>query len=181
MGTLRCTQKLLRQIRVLPPLDDAEPANRLGDWYANALNIGRVRLVLCVSERSLLPVILPAREYRTLAIRLVPEVRWILEQLGVSSEAAASEVAAMEPMTIGKTRSRAVLGSMNEMMFEAYHLMAAPRGVTDLRATSLRLSTSIYSQLAYGEWKYAAPCKATLRGLCGDMESAPKGPDLRRP
>jgi hypothetical protein len=111
VATLRCTQKLLRQLRVASSQDDALPANRLGDWYANALNIGRARFVLCVSERTLLPVILPAREYRTLPTRLLPEIAWMLERIGVSAEVAVAEIAAMEPIGIGRTRSRVVLGS----------------------------------------------------------------------
>jgi hypothetical protein len=139
--------------------------NRLGEWYANALNIGRVRLVLCVSERTLLPVILPAREYRTLATRLLPEIVWMLERVGVSAEAAAAEIAAMEPVAIGRTKSRVVLGSMNVMADEAHYDLTDPRRIQDLRATSLRLADSIYGQLGQGRWEYGSPIEATLRAL----------------
>lgn len=173
MITLRCTQKLLRQLRVSPAPDVSQPTNRLGDWYAHALNIGRVRLVLCVSERSLLPVILPAREYRTLVSRLLPEVEWILKQLGVSSESREAEVTAMEPMAIGRTRSRVVLGSMNEMQFEAWHRLTDSNGLADLRLTSLRLCDSIYSQLGRGRREYASPREATMGALGGESTATP--------
>lgn len=162
MTTLRCTQKLLRQLRLSPSLDETRPANRLGDWYANALNVGRVRLVLCVSERSLLPVILQAREYRTLRTRLLPEIGWMLERLGVAREVATAELAAMESMAIGRTRSRSVLGSMNEMILEAHYHLTDPKRVPDLRAASLHLCSSIYGQL-----NYATPTEATVRALVG--------------
>lgn len=165
MATLRCTQKLLRQLRADPPSDDVPPANRLGDWYANALNIGRSRFVLCVSERTLLPVILPAREYRTLPARLLPEIVWMLERIGVSSEIAEAEMGAMKPVTIGRTKSRVVLGSMNVMGDEAYYHLTDPRRIPDLRGTSLRLADSIYGQLGEKRFDYGSPIDATLRAL----------------
>ena len=33
-----------------------DPTTRLGDWYANLVHVGRLQLVLGVSERTLLPV-----------------------------------------------------------------------------------------------------------------------------
>ena len=57
MITFRCTKRVIERFRI-EPVDDA-PASTgiLGDWYANLLNVGSQRLVLCVSERTLLPVI----------------------------------------------------------------------------------------------------------------------------
>lgn len=83
------------------------PTNRLGDWYANSFSIGRDQLVPCVSERTLLPVILPLREFQT---HLVHAVRWMLEGLEIAPEAIASELAAMEGMPIGRTRNRSAWG-----------------------------------------------------------------------
>jgi hypothetical protein len=37
------------------------PRNRLGDWYASLLFTRRARLIICVCERSLLPVFVEAR------------------------------------------------------------------------------------------------------------------------
>ena len=60
MVTLRCTQKLLRRLEVTDK--PAAPTPVLGDWYANILFSRPHQLVLCVSERSLLPVVLLAKE-----------------------------------------------------------------------------------------------------------------------
>jgi hypothetical protein len=89
----------------------------------------------------------------------------MLEQIGVSPEAAAAEIEAMEPIAIGRTRSRVVLGSMNEMMLEAYHHLTDPSGASDLRATSQRLATSLYGQLGQGKWGYGTPVEATRRAI----------------
>jgi len=66
MFTIRCTKKLLRRV------DDTETPTAsttvLGDWYAKVLYSRPHQLVLCVSERSLLPVVLHAKEWLTFAL-----------------------------------------------------------------------------------------------------------------
>jgi len=53
MLVFRCTHRVVKRFK-LPIIDDAPASSgTLGDWYANLLNIGRSRLVLCQSERSL--------------------------------------------------------------------------------------------------------------------------------
>ena len=53
MFTLRCTKKLLTRMKVRPDLRPPLSTTKLGDWYADVLNLGRERLVLCVSELTL--------------------------------------------------------------------------------------------------------------------------------
>ena len=50
MFTLRGTKKLLARLRMKPDVQAPPSTTRLGDWYADTLNLGRERLVLCVSE-----------------------------------------------------------------------------------------------------------------------------------
>lgn len=59
MFTLCCTKKLLDRIRVKPDPRPPPSTTKLGDWYAATLNLERERLVLCVSELTLLPVVVP--------------------------------------------------------------------------------------------------------------------------
>lgn len=157
MTTLRCTRRILQRLRLDPPVDEAVPTNRLGDWYANSFSIGRDQIVLCVSERTLLPVVLPLRGFRA---QLVHAVRWMLEGVGIAPEVIASELAPLEGMPIGRTRNRAVLGSMNEMILSADLYLTDPDRNPDLRAASLHLSTMICGQL-----KYDTPGEATARAL----------------
>ncbi len=42
--------------------DSVRPTTCLGDWYANLLFTERLRLVICISERSLLPVFVAAKD-----------------------------------------------------------------------------------------------------------------------
>ena len=57
MTVFRCTQRVLRRFKLTAIEPETTSTGVLGDWYANLLNFGPTRLVLCQSERSLLPVI----------------------------------------------------------------------------------------------------------------------------
>lgn len=117
MITLRCTRKLLDRLGVpadAKPFDG--PTNALGDWYVNLVRFGREQLVMATSERSLLTVVMPARQVRH---RLVPDllavVRMVLRELDVPGEVVAREIAAMQPAAFAPTASRSVLASMNNL------------------------------------------------------------------
>lgn len=117
MYTLRCTQKL--RSRGLKPSEGAgrAPDTVLGDWYATLLHCRPQQLVLCVSERSLLPVVLPARDARSLPQRLAETVPVMLAALGVPADAIAEEFAAMTDARVGPTASRSVLGSLTQLSY----------------------------------------------------------------
>ena len=109
---------MLDRLRVKPAVDAAASTTKLGDWYADTLNLGHERLVLCVSERTLLPVIVPAAG-PDLPGKLRSGLRELLEALQVPREVIDAELAQMREATIAKTASRVVLGSMNEFQFQA--------------------------------------------------------------
>src|SRR4029077_21257274 len=88
--TLRCTRKLLRRMRVDRPQSNTAPTTVLGDWHVNLL-LWRPQLIHCMSDRSLLSVLLPAREAATFPNRLFRALLRLLRQLGVSPESAACE------------------------------------------------------------------------------------------
>jgi hypothetical protein len=101
------------------PADAIEPTTTLGDWYANTLNVGRLRLLLCTSERSLLSVILPARGFGEFTAHLRKAVGDMLASLGVPAQQIAREQREMAWHRFDRTRSRQVLGSMNDFAFLA--------------------------------------------------------------
>lgn len=118
MITLRCTKKLLRQLRTAPSSEPRPSTTVLGDWYATlVLTCPLVPLVLCVSEQSLLSLILSAREFGTLASRFQKAVREHLLVLGALLQDVEREAAAMRQIELGPTVSRSVRGSMQELAF----------------------------------------------------------------
>lgn len=111
MVILRPTRKLLN---ALPYSTDAEEASdtALGDWYVNRLVVDRKPLLLLLSSRSLLPILVPARDVRGIAARLSQLVGDRLGRLHIAESWIAAEVASMVPVRIAPTVDRSVLGIM---------------------------------------------------------------------
>ncbi len=133
MFTIRATQKLLLRAMVSPALTDTAPTTKLRAWYADLLPWRPTHLVLCVSERSLLPIVVPAADIRALPERLAVGLREVLVQLGVPEHEADGEIAEMQDYRYGRTANRKVVGSMNS--FE--QLM---RALVEAKETSLEQS-----------------------------------------
>ena len=123
MVTLRCTQKLLRRVPDQSSDFPGSPTTLLGDWYANLLFCKPQQLVLCVSERTLLPVVVPAKGIHTLPVRLALAVREVLIALGVAPDLAERERLEMQQCSYGRTESKRVLGVLNDRMFELSYIV----------------------------------------------------------
>jgi len=167
MVTLRCTQKLLR--RVPDPLSDtpARPTTLLGDWYANLLFRKPQQLVLCVSERTLLPVVVPAKDIHTLSARLTVTVREVLVTLGVAPSLADRECVEMQDFHFGRTANKRVLGSLNDFMFNLSYTL-------DMHLNESLLQRSLF--LAETPCKpigYNSPDRATLELFASGSVCAP--------
>jgi hypothetical protein len=142
MIVLRRTQKLAT---VLPASTSTEPVptseTALGDWYVNKFVVDRKRLLLLVSARSLLPILIPARDVRSLPERLPKLVEQRLTRLGVQHPWIAAEVNAMSPVVVAKTSSRSVVGILVDFAFMApYHLEAGNWDETTLPFVEARLA-----------------------------------------
>jgi hypothetical protein len=152
--TLRCTAKLLKRLGGPNETSPAAPSTQLGDWYAHLL-FTRPQLVLCMSERTLLPVLIPARDASALVPRLREGAVTMLRSLGMPEAAVAAEESAMAQAVIGRTASRQVLGSINDFvwMLDSYpghgtlldvslHLAETPCGPLQMNSPGRRLSGS---------------------------------------
>ena len=127
MFTLRCTAKLLRRLPSKLANGEPQATTALGDWYANLLNIGRLRLILLTSENSLLSVIVPAKDLPSLVPRFTAALIELLSSGGADQPLIDAEVRQMRQFQIGRTRSRSVLASMNDMTLNArFHLRLHP-------------------------------------------------------
>jgi hypothetical protein len=119
MVVLRCTRQLLMRLKYPDEDPSAESTTRLGDWYGTLIRFGRRHVLLFMSERSRLPVLLPARDADRLALAFPKAVSETLVGFGVPTAAVEQERSSMSPITIGPTRSRSLLGSLNEFAFLA--------------------------------------------------------------
>lgn len=116
MVVLRPTARLAAKLRMRLAEFNHPSTTRLGDWYATDLNLGRRRLVVCVSELSRLAVVLEAAPYATIPERLPPALGRVLHWIGVEQPTIEREIAAMGTIAIAKTCNRSVLGTINEFV-----------------------------------------------------------------
>lgn len=119
MLTFRCTQRVLQRLYMETIANAAMSTTRLGDWYMNLLLTRRHRLLFFVSEPTLLSVLIPVAELSTLIPRFRKGLTDILQGLGIPSRAIEAETSEKEIVVIGTTISRSVLGSMNDLIFQA--------------------------------------------------------------
>jgi len=154
--TIRCTRKLLKYLHAKGPVESIHPTTGLGDWYANLLFTKRLRLVICVSERSLLPVFVEAKDRSSFAIRFREQVRSVLECVGVPSYAVERETHEMTQVVLGVTVSRRVLGSLNDLALLSRFAIEG-RSHIDLTSLAIEIADTPCSPI-----QYASPRSMTL-------------------
>ena len=126
MVTLRCTRKLLRRISVDPSQSNGVPTTLLGDWHVNLL-VWRPQLIHCMNDRSLLSVLVPARESVTFPGRLSDALHRLLLRLGVSSHVAVREHEAMSEFVVAPSNNRSILGCMRDAELALAYAVASGR------------------------------------------------------
>jgi len=131
MVILRPTQKL--QAALPTSVVSAQSDTALGDWYVNRIVVHRQPLLLLVSSCSLLPIVVPAREVRSLPRRLPALVASRLRRLGIGSSLIDAEVAAMHPVVVAPTVDRSVLGIVVDFAKAIpYYAISTDRGAPGL-------------------------------------------------
>ena len=148
MFTLRCTRKLLNFLCANSPSTDIPPTTALGNWYANLLFAKHARLMICVSERSLLPVFIEAEARSTVVERFRESVRSLLERVGVEGTFVEREIGNMCAFQIGTTTNRRVLGSLGDLSFLAREVIKLRSGL-DLMALALEIAETPCSVISY--------------------------------
>jgi hypothetical protein len=149
MVTIRCTKKLLSRLRLPSKMETPESTTALGDWYGNLLFTRSSQTLLLISERSFFPVVLEARGIDTLVPRFQLTVKQMLAKIGALENAVAFELEQMAKISYGPTKSRVVLGVMNDFAFQIeYYLKSRP--ALSLFEISLQLSKCPCSPLKMG-------------------------------
>jgi hypothetical protein len=161
---LRCTQKLLDRLNSTPDAESASPDTVLGDWYANLVRIGRIQVVLAVSERSLLPVVVPARDGRALVQRLCEALEPMLTSIGVPADEVTAERVAMQHWAVGKTANRRVLGSLNDLAFQLQV------GLLNFPDRTLLAQSLWLAKIPLKVIDHSAPDQATLAAFAAHRE-----------
>jgi hypothetical protein len=129
--------------------EPTRPTNRLGDWYAKLVSINRRKLTICVSERSLLPVLVaPTTDAGALVLAFREAVRSVLRGIGAEPRWIQREARETEQIALGTTANRRILGSLNEFAFLARATLDDHPHI-DLVALAVELADTPCSPLNY--------------------------------
>ena len=129
MYPLRCTKKLLDRMRVAPEPNPPAATTILGDWYANLVYVGNRQLMLCVCDKTLLPVIVPAVHAKLLPYRLPEALFDVLKALGISWSAIDREMREMQDAVVARTANRSVVGVLTDFA-QALHYSREDESLT---------------------------------------------------
>jgi hypothetical protein len=123
MVTWRLTHKLQKVLQLDLTNELRPTTSNLGDWYANFVSTYSGDLVVFVNEKTLLSVAIPIWESAHLLSLFRVRVVNLLGILGIQPKIIENELSHYDEIQFGKTRSRSVLGSMNDIAFQ-YQVLA---------------------------------------------------------
>lgn len=151
--TLRCTRKLLKRLHAPAGFSPTPPTTVLGDWYANLYHARPQQLVVCLNERTLLAVVIQARDAKSFIPRFREAALDLLARIGVPGDAIAAERRSMADIAFGPTANRRVLGCLNQAAFAlSVDFEWAPDKYLGDHEIFL-------SQLIYSVTQYRRPCE----------------------
>lgn len=149
MVVFRCTIKFAKKFGFRLETDNQQnPTNVLGDWYFNFFTFQRINYILGVSETSLLPVIVTAKEIKTFPERFGNRLAEVLQIIGIDSKQINLELREMQTISYGKTKSKKVLGCQNDYLRMVSYMMRdnLPSTLLDY---SLQLSKTPFKPIGY--------------------------------
>ncbi len=156
MITLNCTKKLAKRLS-FPFVDNTQPStNLLGPWCANSFNVGRRPLIILTNERTLLSVVIPSKETRSLQTRFLTSLEVLFHSIGLSSRQINRELQEMQLIQFTTKTNRRTLGSMNDFVFHV-RVSLAQNPYDSLEDISLSIS-----EILCGPLKYGKPLEAVL-------------------
>jgi len=138
MAILRCTKKLLKELKVKPAEVDDE-FDPLGSWHANLLWIDHRKCVLFTQDATLFSffvVGLKKPDFQHIREIFGQRMFKSLLREGFPQDQIERMLDAHREITISKSNNRSVLGSMNDLAFQLKWSVADAGGLlnTDLNA-----------------------------------------------
>ena len=114
----------------------------MSDWYANLVPTVSGDLIVFVNEKSLLTVAMPISESNNLLPLFRFRVSNLLKMIGVKSEEIENEMSHFNQVQFGKTVSRRILGSMNDISWQYQTIAEEAKNKTDLSLSKAELNLS---------------------------------------
>jgi hypothetical protein len=147
---IRCTARLLGKLGLPARLPVPGPSSSvLGDWYATVVYRRTGPLILAASDRSLLPLVFPARLLRQFEAQFFRELRTLLLALGIEESRIQAEFELMQPVSFAATGNPSLVGILNNLMFLLGGLADDSPHLTPLEL-ALRMSEVPFKPIGYG-------------------------------
>jgi hypothetical protein len=96
------------------------PTTALGDWYAHAVVLQKRQVLLVVNQSSLLCVLVYLKGLSDVVPVFQQALTELLRNLGANEVAIRRERQEMEQSVIGRTKSKSVLGSLNDFVYQMH-------------------------------------------------------------
>jgi hypothetical protein len=122
MIIIRCTAKLRKELGVRDSeLSDREDDGFLGSWYSNLLWIDRRKCILVTNSVTLYSFLVPGvprSQLQALDVLFASSLLENLESEGVGQSSLDAIRSECMPVFLSKTKSKSVLGSMNDLVYQ---------------------------------------------------------------
>jgi len=131
MAILRCTKKLLSELK-LKPSDSMQQPNEFSSWHANLLRIDRRKCVLFTHDTTLYSFFVPGLKKSDFKnIREVFRQNLFKSLMAENLPQKHIEIFLddIREIEISKTNNRSVLGSMNDLTFQLKYQIADEGGL----------------------------------------------------
>lgn len=148
MLVFRCTRRMASRFRLTIADQVNASTGILGDWYANLVSVTSSRWVLCISEHSLLPVLVPARK-ESFPVQFAPTLQRVLQRLGIPNYLATKEVDAAAEIAFAHTENRRVLGALKEFGVLVQDYLSTDYDIDTAVVASLRLAETPSTVIGY--------------------------------
>jgi hypothetical protein len=153
MALIRCTARLLKDLGVKPANIPDKPPD-IFDWHANMLRLNRKKYVLFTNSQTLYSFLMrwagrprPADFQEQFRLKLFQS----LMSEGIAEEYIEYMLGGHKKVTITKTNNRSVLGSMNDLAFQARFMDYVKGGLgdADLHEINRELNRNPMSAIKY--------------------------------
>ena len=139
MQLIRCTQKLLKELRVKPSVEGPK-SGYIGDWHANLLRVERRKCVLFTQSDTLYSIFvfgLKRADFDRLDEIFRQSLFRRLRIEGFSQIQIEKALDEYETIHFAKTNNRSVLGSMNDLVFQMEGHIISAGGIANLGLDAL--------------------------------------------
>ncbi len=150
---IHCTQKLLKELKVLP-LEGTPNPDSFGSWHANMFYVDRRKCVLITHDLSLYALFIPALKKDDFQSFPMVFGQYLFKNLlheGLPPQQIERVLAGLNTVSYEKTNNRSVLGSMNDQRLMIEIQVQDSEGLinTDLDELNHQLNRNILSAIKY--------------------------------